>query len=82
MPMLIYIIIKAKPKKMYSNFQFIKTLIHPSKQLANFGFILTQIEVSMEYIMKMDYKNLNISEEEYLKRSNVMKEKFSLADKK
>jgi hypothetical protein len=66
MPMLIYIIIKAKPKKMFSNFQFIKALIHPSKQLAGYGFILTQLEVSMEYILKFDHTSVKMNEEEYM----------------
>jgi len=73
MPMLIYIIIKAKQKKMYSNFQFIKAMIHPRKLLANYGFVLSQVEVSMEYIMNLNHETLKITEEEFLRKSSVIK---------
>lgn len=69
-PMLIYIIIKAKPKRMYSNFQYINVLLHPSKKLASYGSILTNIELSMQYITELGPESLKMSKDEYFSNCN------------
>lgn len=64
-PILYYIIIKLKPKRYHSNFNYIKALIDPSKLKTNYGFILTQIEISLEYIVSIDNKAFNMDEIDY-----------------
>ena len=64
-PILIYIIVKIKPKRIYSNFNYIKALIHPSKLLANYGFLLTQMEMCIEYIEQINHTSFKMSEVEF-----------------
>lgn len=71
-PILIYIIIKAKLKRMVSNFNYIKALINPAKMMANHGFLISQLEMSMEYILNLeslDTEGFKVSKEEFALRS-------------
>jgi len=64
-PILIFIIIKSRLKRIFSNVNYIKTFMNPSKLLATYGFLLTQIEMAIEFIFGLDHKILKMSEEEF-----------------
>lgn len=68
MPILIYLIIKTKPKRMISNLNYIKSLVQPSKLLQNQGFLLTQLEMCIEFIININYKTFKINEQEFIKK--------------
>ena len=67
-PIFQYIIIKAKPKRFYSNINYIKAFLHPSKLKGMHGFLLSQMEFSATFITQIDYKKLKISQEEFEKK--------------
>ena len=64
-PIFIYVILKAQPKRMFSNMHYIKTFMSPGRLLTTYGFLLTQIEGSVNFILEINQKMLKISEEEY-----------------
>jgi hypothetical protein len=64
-PILIYIIIHSKPKRIFSNMHYIKAFMNPGKLLATYGFLLTQIEMATEFIFSINHTVLKISKEEF-----------------
>lgn len=66
-PILIYILIQTKPKRIFSNMHYVKTFMNPGKLLATYGFLLTQIEMATEFIFGINHTILKISEDEFNK---------------
>ena len=64
-PILQYIILKAYPKRMYSNINYIKCFLGDSNLTDSRGFLLSQIESAASYINNLDYKHLKITKEEF-----------------
>ena len=54
-----YIIIKAQPKRMLSNINYIKCFLDDSDLKENLRLLLMQMESSIEFILKYDNKELN-----------------------
>ena len=54
-----YIIIKAQPKRMFSNINYIKCFLDDSDLKENLRLLLIQMESSIEFILKYDEKELN-----------------------
>ena len=69
-PIFQYIIIKAKPKRFFSNINYIKAFLNPNKCKGMHGFLLSQMEFAASFITQIDYKKLKISEEEFNKNCN------------
>ena len=69
-PIFQYIIIKAKPKRFFSNIYYIKCFLGNSQKGIN-GFLLTQMEFAAQYILKIDYVKLKMSKEEF--ENNIRK---------
>ena len=61
-PILQYIIIKAHPKRMISNINYIKCFLDKNESGEN-SFLLTQIESAVTFILNIDYKQLKIEKE-------------------
>ena len=64
-PILQYIILKAYPKRMYSNINYIKCFLGDSNLTDSRGFLLSQIESAASYINNLDYNHLKITKEEF-----------------
>jgi hypothetical protein len=64
-PIFIFVLIKSRIKRIYSNINYIKSFTIPGKLLANYGFYLTQFEMAREFILNIDHRVLKVSEEEY-----------------
>ncbi|MCQ2816906.1 MAG: hypothetical protein MJ252_06550 [archaeon] len=56
LPMFVYIIIKAKPKKYFTDINFIECLINPDKMMGTFGFLGIQAESAKDFIMNYGQK--------------------------
>jgi len=65
LPILNYIIIKSKPKRMASNLNFINTFLTDSKQKGIYGNVRTNLFFSFQFILEINHEVLNISKEEY-----------------
>ena len=66
LPLLIYIVIKAKPKKLYTNYNYSLLYLNSELSKKRYGSLLTQIGVILDIIKNMKYNELN----------NVTKEEF------
>ena len=75
-PILQYIILKAHPKRMYSNINYIKCFLGDSNLSDSKGFLLSQIESASSYINNLDYKHLKISKEEFDSKYENAKKKY------
>ena len=64
-PILQYIILKAHPKRMYSNINYLKCFLGDSNLSDQNGFLLSQIESAYSYINNLNYQNLKITKEEF-----------------
>ena len=62
----LYIIIKSKPKNLYSNYKYCDLYLNSVLAKREYGAILRQFTVIIEFIKKMKYNNLiGVSEEEF-----------------
>ena len=75
-PIFHYIVLKAHPKKMYSNINFMKTFLSDSELSDSKGFLLGQIESTASFIDNINYKTLNMSNEEFEKLYSENKNKI------
>ena len=76
LPMIIYGIIKAKPKRMIFNIKFIKYFMNHNQLLGNIGYNLIQAESSMNYIQTINGEKLKMKEEEFEENCKIAMEKL------
>ena len=75
-PIFQYILLKAQPKTMHSNINYIKCFLGDSNLTDSKGFLLSQIESATSYINNLDYKHLKITEEEFFVKYENAKKKY------
>ena len=64
--LLIYVMIKAKPQMIYSNYIFCKNYLNPELEKTNLGSLLTQMGFVIKIICNMKYEELNgVTQEEF-----------------
>ena len=63
-PIFQYIIIKAQPKKIYTNIFYIKTFLDESELSGSKGFLITQIESAISYIEKINKETFKMKRNE------------------
>ena len=69
-PIFQYIIIRAKPKRIISNINYIKAFLDENELSGSKGFLVTQIESAVSYIEKINHESLKMSEEEFNNKKN------------
>jgi hypothetical protein len=72
-PIFNYIIIKAQPQRMISNINYIKCFLSDKDNSGNFGFLLSQMESAINFILNINHKSLNITEDEFYKNMDIKK---------
>ena len=77
-PIFQYIIIKAQPKRIFSNINYIKCFLDDSGLTGELGFLLSQMESSTCFIMSIDYQHLRITEEEFNQKFREAEQKLKL----
>lgn len=65
LPIIIYIVIKAQPKWMYSNLNYINKFRDQSKMLAQSGFCFSQIQSAIQFIENVGPSCFTLPAEEY-----------------
>ena len=73
-PIFQYIIIQARPKRFFSNINYIKCFLGPNQLKGIYCYLLSQMEFVPEFIMRIDCVKLKISEEDF--EDNVQKSIF------
>ena len=77
-PIFQYIILKAHPRRMHSNINYIKCFLGDSNLTDSKGFLLSQIESATSYINNINFEQLKISKEEFLRRYSEARNKYQL----
>ena len=67
-PIFQYIIIKAKPRRLYSNIYYIKCFIRNEQKTGIYGFLLSQMVFSAEFITNINHEKVKLSKEEFDKK--------------
>lgn len=73
LPIIIYVVLKAKPERLYSNLNYISKFRHHTKMIGLKGFVFQQFQSAATFIESLDYRSLTISSEEY--SANVLESK-------
>ena len=77
-PIFQYIILKAHPKRMHSNINYIKCFLGESSLTDSKGFLLSQIESATSYINNINYEQLKIPPEEFNRKYEEANRKYKL----
>ena len=80
LPMIIYSIISAKPKKIIFNLKFMKFFIKQSQLLGNIGYNLIQCESSISYIKQLNEKQLKMDRQEFLDRCQLSMQEYLMLE--
>ena len=75
-PIFQYIIIKAQPRRIFSNINYIKCFLDDLALTGELGFLLSQMESATCFIMSIDFEHLKITEEEFNKKFREAEEKI------
>jgi hypothetical protein len=65
LPLIIYIIIRAQPKRLHSNLTYIYKFRHQSKMIGMKGFVFQQFQSATSFIEELDERSLTIEKSEY-----------------
>ena len=66
LPLLIYVVLKAEPKNINTNFNFCKYFLDPELEKKMYGILLTQLGMVIRIITEMKYTDLiGVTEEEF-----------------
>ena len=80
-PIFYYIVMKAQPKRVYSNINYIKCFMDQSQGSSN-TFLLTRYISAVEFVMNLDYSNLRMSKEEFNKNMEEVEKKYEESENK
>ena len=78
MPIFQYILIKAKPKRMRTNINYINCFINEDQLNGQFGYFISQIESSYSFIMNINHIVLKMSKEEFEHNYENAKKRFNI----
>lgn len=78
LPIIIYVVLKAKPERLYSNLNYISKFRHHTKMIGLKGFVFQQFQSAASYIENIDCKGLTVTEDDYNKNVLECRAKFSL----
>ena len=73
LPVIIYCIISVKPKRIIFNVNFSKFFLSQKDLLGGIGYKMTQAESSINFIKKLEAKQIGISQEEFNKQCSTIK---------
>ena len=78
LPIIIYVVIKAKPKRMYSNLNYISKFRRSSKMIGLKGFVFQQFQSAAAFVQHADNQSLSISHDEYEANVEASRKKHHL----
>ncbi len=82
LPLIIYSIIAAKPKKIIFNLKFIKFFMDQNQLLGNIGYNLIQCESSIGYIQSLNEKQLKMEKQFFEDKCKYSLEEYEVMQKK
>ena len=79
LPIIIYVVIKAKPTRLYSNLNYISKFRHSSKMIGLKGFVFQQFQSAAAFVQSVDCTCLSINPEEYEKNVQASRDKYGVS---
>ena len=76
-PLFQYILIKAQPEYLFTNINYIKSLINEADLIGSKGFYVSQMESSASFINNISYKDLKIDKNEFDAKIKTALEKYN-----
>jgi hypothetical protein len=76
-PLFQYILIKSQPEYLFTNINYIKSLLSDADLLGPKGFYVSQMESASSFIFEINYSNLKIDKNEYFSKTNEATEKYN-----
>ncbi len=70
-PIFQYIIIKARPRRFFSNIYYIKCFMRNEQNRGMYGFFLSQLEFSAEFVNNINHVKVKMSKEEFDKKMTL-----------
>ena len=81
LPLIIYSIIAAKPKRLIFNIKFIKFFMNQNELLGSIGYNLIQCESSIRYIKSLNEVQLKMDKEEFDNKCKLCFKEYELNKK-
>ena len=81
LPLIIYSIIAAKPKRLIFNIKFIKFFMNQNELLGSIGYNLIQCESSIRYIKSLNEVQLKMDKEEFDNKCKLCFKEYELKKK-
>ena len=78
LPIVIYVVLKAKPQRLYSNLNYISKFRHQSKMIGLKGFVFQQFQSAASFIEYLDRTSLTVDGQDYDAMVRMSREKFNL----
>ncbi len=79
LPIFQFILIKSNPKRIKTNINYINCFLSEEEYDSQLGYFLSQIESSFTFIMKLGYKEVNLTQEEFDENIKKAKIRHSIA---
>ena len=72
-PLFQYILIKSQPEYLFTNINYIKSLLSDADLLGPKGFYVSQMESASSFIFEINYSNLKIDKNEYFSKRYIIR---------
>ena len=76
-PLFQYILIKAQPEYLFTNINYIKTLLNEADLIGPKGFYVSQMESSASFINNISYKDLKMDKKEFDSKIKIALDKYN-----
>ena len=76
-PLFQYLLIKTQPKFLFTNINYIKSLLNEDDLIGPRGFYVSQMESASSFIFNINYTQLKMSEEEFYSKTKMALDKFN-----
>jgi len=78
LPLIIYIVLKAQPKRFFSNLNYVLKYRHQSKMIGLKGFVFQQFQSAASFIEGLNEKCLTIDKAEYIRLIDTSRERMEV----
>jgi hypothetical protein len=77
-PIFQYIVIKAQPRTIFTDINYIKCFLGDSRLRGEEGFLVTQMESATSFILSLNQEQLKMNKEEFINKINEAKERHNI----
>ena len=77
-PIFQYIVIKAQPRTIFTDINYIKCFLGDSRLRGEEGFLVTQMESATSFILSLNQEQLKMNKEEFVNKINEAKERHNI----